>query len=228
MKIGLLFAMAAELHAMPGLKELPAFETISGIPFFQVAPDIIACAAGIGKVNAAMGAQLLCAHFKVDMVVNSGVAGCTQDLPTGTLVVVTDFVQHDMDTTLIGDEIGFVSTVNCVSFPTYQPARTQAMLKTLGVETLTGRTATGDWFSTGNQRGQWIRDTFQPLLLEMEGCAGAQVCMRNNVPFVAVKSVSDRLFSETQSDEYFDFPKAMVQLGAVMAPLALILQQEGL
>ncbi|WP_409967635.1 5'-methylthioadenosine/S-adenosylhomocysteine nucleosidase [Bengtsoniella intestinalis] len=228
MKLGLLFAMAAELHAMPGLKELEPFETISGIPFFQVAPNIIACAAGIGKVNAAMGAQLLCAHFKVDLMVNSGVAGCAEDLPTGTMVVVSDFVQHDMDTSLIGDEVGFVSTVNCVSFPTYKPERTQAMLKSLGIDTHMGRTATGDWFSTGNDRGKWICDTFKPLLLEMEGCAGAQVAMRNNVPFIAVKSVSDRLFSTAQSDEYFDFPKAMEQLGAVMLPLALELQKVGL
>ena len=57
MKIGLLFAMPAELHALPGARELQAFETISGVPFFQVAPDILACAGGISKVNAAMAAE---------------------------------------------------------------------------------------------------------------------------------------------------------------------------
>ena len=55
MKIGLQFAMPAELHALPGAKDLEPFETVSGVPFYQVAPDIIACASGISKVNAAMG-----------------------------------------------------------------------------------------------------------------------------------------------------------------------------
>ena len=32
------------------------------------------------------------------------------------------------------------------------------------------------------QNAQWIRDTFSPLLVEMEGGAIAQVCLRNGVP----------------------------------------------
>ena len=42
MKIGMQFAMPAELHALPGAKELEPFEIISGIPFYQLAPEIIA------------------------------------------------------------------------------------------------------------------------------------------------------------------------------------------
>ena len=50
MKIGLQFAMVSELHALPGAKDLEPFETISGIPFFEISPDILACAGGISKV----------------------------------------------------------------------------------------------------------------------------------------------------------------------------------
>ena len=46
MKIGLQFAMPAEFHALPGAKELEAFETVSGVPFYEAAPGIIACAGG--------------------------------------------------------------------------------------------------------------------------------------------------------------------------------------
>ena len=41
----------------------------------------------------------------------------------------------------------------------------------------------------------------------MEGGAIAQVCLRNNVRFVSVKSVSDHLFSDSQAEEYFDFDR---------------------
>ena len=120
MKIGLQFAMPAEFHALPGAKELEAFETVSGVPFYEAAPGIIACAGGVSKVNAAMAAEILCLKYGVDMIVNAGVAGCLTELPTGSLVVAEDFVQHDVDTSAIGDPVGLVSTVNRVSFPTWK------------------------------------------------------------------------------------------------------------
>lgn len=226
MKIGLQFAMPAELHALPGAKDLEPFETVSGVPFFEVAPDIIACASGISKVNAAMGAEILCLKYGVDMILNAGVAGCATDLATGSLVVPSEFIQHDVDTTAIGDPIGLVSTVNRVEFPTWEPERCVEILKSLGVTAVTGRVATGDWFAVKCRRAEWIRDTFSPLLLEMEGCAVAQVCLRNGVKFTALKSVSDHLFRENNAEEYFDFGQALENLGSVLLPFALALQKE--
>ena len=226
MKIGLQFAMPAELHALPGARDLTAFETISGVPFFEIAPDILACAGGVGKVNAAMAAELLCRHYGVDLILNAGVAGCATDLPTGSLVVVSDFVQHDVDTSAVGDPIGLVSTVNQVSFPTWEPGRCAALLKSLGTDAVTGRAATGDWFAVKGNRAAWIRDTFSPLVVEMEGGAIAQVCLRNGVRCAAVKSVSDHLFSDRQAEEYFDFGQALENLGRIVLPLALALQKE--
>jgi adenosylhomocysteine nucleosidase len=126
----------------------------------------------------------------------------------------------------VGDPIGLVSTVNQVSFPTWQPEHCVDVLKELGFSATTGRVATGDWFATSCPRAEWIRDTFQPLLVEMEGCAIAQVCLRNNVRFVALKSVSDHLFSANQAAEYFDFGQALENLGKVLKPLAFALQKE--
>lgn len=235
MKIGLLFAMPGEFHALPGAKELEPFETVAGAPFYRLAPDVIACAGGIGKVNAAMSAEILCLRHNVDLIVNAGVAGCMGQLRTGSVVVPSEFVQHDMDTTAIGDEAGFVSTVNRLTFPTWNPERCVKILGTLGVLAVTGRVATGDWFATASEkpaagtssknRAEWIRDTFRPLLTEMEGGAIAQVCARNEIPFVALKSVSDHLFKEGQVEEYFDFQKAIEDLGRILLPFVLELQK---
>ena len=174
MKIGLQFAMPAEFHALPGAKELEAFETVSGVPFYEAAPGIIACAGGVSKVNAAMAAEILCLKYGVDMIVNAGVAGCLTELPTGSLVVAEDFVQHDVDTSAIGDPVGLVSTVNRVSFPTWKPERCVELLAALGRKAALGRVATGDWFAVRSDRAIFIRDTFHPLLTEMEGGAIAQ------------------------------------------------------
>ena len=225
MKIGLQFAMPVELHALPGAKELEPFETVSGVPFYEIAPNIIACAGGVSKVNAAMAAQILCMKFQPDLILNAGVAGSCAELPIGALVVAKDFVQHDVDTSVVGDPVGLVSTVNRIDFPTWEPERVQAILRQLGYEAGIGRVATGDWFATGGERAKTIMERFAPTLVEMEGCAIAQVCLRNNVRFVSVKSVSDRLFSAKQADEYFDFGEALENMGKIVLPLAKALQE---
>lgn len=226
MKIGLQFAMPVEFHALPGAKDLEAFETVSGVPFYRLAPNVVACASGIGKVNAAIGAELMCQRQGVDLILNPGVAGCMTAWPTGTLAVATEMLQHDMDTSAIGDPVGLVSTVNKVTFPTWKPERCVEILEGLGIHAVTGRVATGDWFAVGNERARWIRDTFSPDLIEMEGCAAAQVCLRNGVRFAALKSVSDHLFGDKQVEEYFDFGQALENLGRAVLPLALALAEE--
>lgn len=173
-----------------------------------------------------MTAEILCLKYGVDLILNAGVAGCLTDLPVGTLVVPTEFVQHDVDTTAVGDPVGLVSTVNRVEFPAWKPAHCVETLKKLGFSAVTGRVATGDWFAVKGERAAFIRDTFHPLLAEMEGCAIAQVCLRNGVGFAAVKSVSDHLFSENQAAEYFDFGQALERLGTVVLPLARVLKEE--
>ena len=60
----------------------------------------------------------------------------------------------------------------------------------------------------------------------MEGGSIAQVCLRNGVKFAAVKSVSDHLFSDNQTEEYFDFGYALKELGKVVLSFALALQKE--
>ena len=228
MKLALQFAMPSELHALPGARDLAPMETISGVPFFEIAPGIPACVGGVSKVNAAMAAEILCLRFGVDMILNAGVAGCATDLPTDSLVVASEFVQHDVDTTAVGDPIGLVSTVNQVAFPTWEPERCVDILKALGTPAVTGRVATGDWFAVKGDRSRWIADTFHPTLVEMEGGAIAQVCLRNGVKFVALKFVSDHLFADNQAEEYFDFGHALEELGKVVLPFALALQKEEL
>jgi adenosylhomocysteine nucleosidase len=226
MKIGLQFAMPAEFHALPGARELQPAETVSGVPFYAPAEGIVACAGGVGKVNAAMAAEILCLKYGVDLIVNAGVAGCCTDLPTGTLVLAEELVQHDVDTSAVGDPVGLVSTVNQIAFPGWEPQRCLALLEALGTPAVPGRVASGDWFAVKGERAQGIADTFHPLLVEMEGCAIAQVCLRNGVGYVGLKSVSDHLFSDRQAEEYFNFDQALEQLGRAVLPLALALQKE--
>ena len=57
MKIGLQFAMPVELHALPGARELEPFETVSGVPFFEIGPDLIVLAGFLVVIPAEMIAR---------------------------------------------------------------------------------------------------------------------------------------------------------------------------
>ncbi len=227
MKLGLVYAMPIELAGMLERAQGRELENVSGVHFYELGEDIIACAGGIGKVNIAMATQLLIDRYAPDCVLNAGVAGSmAQELEPGDLVRVTEFYQHDMDTTGIGDPIGFVSTVDRVDFPCAFAEESRRILYGLGAQFAEGAVASGDWFATDCDRARWIRDTFHPLLCEMEGCAIAQVCYRAEIPFVSVKAVSDRVFHGAGGDEYqFNLPEACDKLSEVFWPFVQQLRE---
>lgn len=224
MEIALAYAMSGEVESLLDSAGARLRETVCGVPVYDVEDGILAYAGGVGKVNAAMSAQLVIDRCRPDWILNAGVAGCFQDLPVGTVVLAEDFVQHDVDTTPTGDPIGLVSTVNRLSFPTDEPERMKRILTALGVEFAAGRAATGDVFMTRGSRADWVARTFSPLLCEMEGGAIAQVCLRNGVRFTALKSVSDRLAAENSAGEYFQFAPAMARLNSVVLRAARALR----
>ena len=223
MKIALSYAMTGEIASILPPDARP-IESAAGVPFYAIDTDIIACCGGIGKVNAAMAAQLCIDRYHPDLILNAGVAGSFQDLSIGTVVLAESFLQHDVDTSPIGDPVGLVSTVNRVEFPTDEPERLADILREQGVDFCTGKVATGETFMVRGERTNWVAKTFSPALCEMEGGAIAQVCLRNGVKFTALKTVSDRLCQENNANEYFHYGEAMAKLNGVVAPFARALR----
>ena len=214
MTIGLIYAMRGEIESLLNTENAEPLQSAAGVEFYQIRPNVIACIGGVSKVNAAMATELLISLYHPDLVLNVGVAGCFEEVPIGTLVLAEAFLQHDVDTTAVGDPAGLVSTVNRTEFPTNDLEKAKAAMDKTGFAYRTGLVATGDWFATDTPRAHWISDTFHPLLCDMEGCADAQVCLRNGVPFMSVKSVSDCLFEH--HDFVFNFPTAMRDLNRVV------------
>ena len=214
MKIGLYYAMPGEIESLLTAQNAQPLQTVAGVSFYQIRPDVIACTGGVSKVNAAMATQLMISLYQPDLILNAGVAGCFEHAEIGDLVLAEAFLQHDMDTSNIGDPVGFVSTVNQITFPTSDFDKAKAAMDKVGLPYRTGLVASGDWFAVDCDRSRWIQNTFHPLLCEMEGCAAAQVCLRNGVKFMALKSVSDCLFEH--HDFYFNFPTAMKDLNRVV------------
>ena len=58
-------------------------ENGAGLTLRRLPGDLLVCVCGVGKVNAALAAQLLIDRFAPAEVWNAGVSGCFHDLSAG-------------------------------------------------------------------------------------------------------------------------------------------------
>lgn len=212
MKLGVVYAMEKEAAGLLDRLNAEVLEKRAGMAFYTLPGGHLLCVGGVGKVNAAMAAQMLVDGFGVEGILNAGCAGALRDLSVGTVVAARHCVQHDVDTSLAGDPVGLVSTVNVVELPC-------ALSGHPGL--VPGVVATGDWFGRDFDRARAIVERFGADVCDMEAGAVAQVCLRHGLPCVVLKAVSDHLFVPDQDREYqTNFADAMAALdGAVAAVL---------
>ena len=214
--IGLIGAMAVEVEGLMARMENRAERRIgmdtfvSGKLFGQ---DAVLAVCGPGKVNAALCAQSMILAFHPDWVLNLGVAGAgDEDVSIGDMVIAACAVQHDSDTSPLGDPVGLVSKVNLVEFPCDAALgdRLERAARTLeNVRVHRGVIATGDQFINRGDVRRHIHDLFGAKAVEMEGAAVAHACYVHGVPCGVLRSISDQ--ANGQSD--MDYP-TFVRLAA--------------
>jgi len=149
---------------------------------------------GIGKVHAALCAQGMILDVGVDALLNIGVAGALRpSLGIGDVVIAQSAVQHDMDTTPIGDPLGLISGPNIVHMPCDKSLSVllRRAAEEAGLRSEEGAIATGDQFIVGTEKKRFLADTFGAAACDMEGGAIAQCCYEMNVPYAAVRAISD-------------------------------------
>ena len=137
--IGIIGAMQIEVEALCAAMENTVCETVGNMTFVygDLKGKRVVCAkCGIGKVFAAMCAQTMILKYAPDCIINSGVAGTlSETLSIGQIALAEQVVQHDMDTSPIGDPVGLISGINIIYIPA-DPAVTRA--KATGTETRNG------------------------------------------------------------------------------------------
>lgn len=205
--IGLIGAMAVEVETLMARVAEPR-ETICGMDRFVsgilFGQEAVLAVCGPGKVNAALCAQSMISLFHPSWILNLGVAGAgEEDVGIGDMVVATCAVQHDMDTSPIGDPVGMVSKINLVEIPC--DASLRAMLvkaagQVPGVTVHEGVVATGDQFICDGERRARIHRLFGAKAVEMEGAAVAHACYMWGVPCGVLRSVSDQANGESTMD----------------------------
>lgn len=173
--------------------------------------ECVVVQASVGKVAAACCAQVLVSEFKVDAIVFSGIAGAARSgVKPGDIVISTDTVQHDVDTTHFGDRRGDLGAPSSYAVAADLELRQLALASARAasferiVPTIhEGRILTGDQFIADHARVVQLGSDFDGLAVEMEGAAVAQVAAWNQVPFVILRSISDS--GDGDDKIYWDF-----------------------
>lgn len=171
---------------------------------------VVIVKAGIGKVNAAACTQMLIDLFDVKMIVNTGAAGSLDSrINIGDIVVSTEVIQHDLDVTDLGYKPGDVPGTGKVFTSDkllHDLAVSCSHKANPDVTVYEGLILTGDQFISGQEKKNWLIDTFHGLCAEMEGSAIAHVASLNEVPFLIIRSISDKADGSATMD-YTQFSK---------------------
>lgn len=199
--IGIIGAMDEEVEILKSMLDITETVTEAGMTFYKGMlhnSQIVLARSGIGKVNAAVCAQLMITLFKIDYLINSGVAGTLHpDINQGDIVISTDAVQHDVDTTVFGDPLGTIPRLGVTFFEAEKALmdlaeKAASSLNFEGVSIFKGRIASGDQFIAGGEVKDRIWTNFEPSAVEMEGAAIAHVAYLNQVPYVIIRAISDK------------------------------------
>lgn len=207
--VGVIGAMKSEIDALKEKIIDPKTETISGVEFVYGKfgnVNVAAAMCGIGKVFAAICAQTMILTFKPDIIINIGVGGALQSgLDIADAAIAESVVQHDMDTTPIGDPLGLISGINIVNIPCSADFgdRMEKCARELGINCRRGVIASGDCFVNDKARKQKIVDNFDAIVCEMEGASIGQVCYVNNAEFGVLRTISDN-GDENSNNDYFE------------------------
>ncbi len=172
--------------------------------------DVVVVVCGVGKVNAAMCATVMIEKFSPDVIVNSGVAGAVSPLVNvGDIVVATKSVEHDMNTSALGDRQGEVSFPDgevmyfeCDKKASRLLERVCRKIPDTKVES--GVIASGDIFISSLKQRLRINSVFSALACEMEGAAIGHVCFCCKTPYAIIRAISDDL-SENEGVDFLKF-----------------------
>ena len=137
-------------------------------------------------------------------MINVGVGGSlSAALKYGDIAIADRLVQHDVDTSALGDPVGLVSTLNKVYFEC-DPHTVECIKAVVDemddVHGLIGTIASGDQFISGTAIKERIVGHFGAVCCEMEGGAIAQVCCVNDVKCAVIRSISDNADDDSHSD----------------------------
>ncbi|OLQ94553.1 5'-methylthioadenosine/S-adenosylhomocysteine nucleosidase [Vibrio ponticus] len=158
---------------------------------------VVVTKSGVGKVNAALTTTLLATEFGVDSIVFTGIAGASApELDPMDVVISTALVQHDVDLTVFGAPMGLLDGFDSREFLPSDALVKHALKSAqtvLGKDLVTtGTIVSGDQFIADKAKVAYLYKEFNAKAVEMEGAALAQVADQFDIPYVVIRTISDK------------------------------------
>lgn len=213
--IGIIGAMRCEVDGLINEMESVSVKKISSVDFYSgklCGMDVVVAEAGVGKVNAAVTAQTMILSYGVDCLINSGVAGGLDPaLGFGDVCIADRTAEHDMDTTPLGDDPGFITGLDRIYMECDKEVSKLLYdcTKELGINVIMGTIVSGDQFIATNDQRKKLIELFGASAAEMEGASIGHVCAMNDIKYAVLRAISDG----ANDDSSMDFP-AFCQMAA--------------
>jgi futalosine hydrolase len=209
------------LNLLPGLKSTP-----EGISFRS--HEISTLVTGVGSIATAWAmTKRLSSGFRPDLAINAGIAGSFRDdLPAGEVVIpVSDcFADAGIDTGK-----GFMTLAEAgLEDPDQYPfrggkiiAENKYVKKATGllkpVKAITVNTSTGS-----TETIERLVNKYDPDIETMEGATFFYICTREEIPFLALRSISNRV--EPRNREKWDIRLALNKLQIKLKEVLLLFE----
>lgn len=216
--IGIIGAMDEEVAALKEAMEVTETVERASMSFVKgrlAGREVTVVRSGIGKVNAAVCAQILASEFHVDTLINTGIAGSLDArIDIGDMVISTDALHHDMDATSFGDPLGQVPRMDTLAFPAdtrlIRLAAEANAEANPDIHTFTGRVVSGDMFVASDDVKAKLVRNFGGLCAEMEGAAIAHTAYLNKISYVIIRAISDKA-DGSATEDYPTFEKKAIE-----------------
>ena len=217
--IGILGAMAPEVASLKARLTDAVTETVAGMEFAKgmlAGKPVVVARCGIGKVCAGICVEIMRLRYGVDTVINTGVAGALEpSLSVYDIVVADRLVQWDVDTSALGDPVGYLSEIRRVEMPCspHLVEGAEDRLRARALPFARGAVASGDKFVADVAEKQRLRRDFDAYACEMEGGAVAQAAIMNGMDFLVLRAISDT----AGAGSAVEYPVFVKKAAAVMA-----------
>ena len=223
-KIGIIGAMELEVEKLIEAMEEKKETVIGKRTFYEgklEGKDVVLARCGVGKVNAGITVQMMVDRFDITDIINTGVAGSLNEkIDIGDIVLATNAVYHDMEAIAFGYERGQVPQMDVFDFPTSPElvkAAKEACLKVNpDIKVFEGRIASGDQFIADKETKNNIKKWFDPMCVEMEGCAMAHAAYINNINCLIIRAISDKADDSAEEDYPTFERKAAIHCAAMV------------
>lgn len=189
--IGIITAEEKELievkKIMENVIEKQIFEKIFYIGEIEK-KRVVVVKSNVGKVNSARVCQMMIDNFDIKLVINVGTAGSVNNkLDIGDIVVAEKLVQYDFDVTPFGRKLGEIENIG-----EYIEVKKDLLSLFNDMNVHVGCISSGDKFIVNNEEKSNIKNIFGALCIEMEGASIAQVCLLDEIPFLVIRSITDK------------------------------------